>query len=34
MIAAAMESERELSPIVTELFLGGRKLTISLDFIS
>ena len=31
---ADMESNKKLSPIVTELFLGGRKLNISLVFIS
>ena len=29
-----MESNKKLSPIVTELFLEGRKLNISLIFIS
>ena len=29
-----MESNKKLSPIVTELFLRGRKLNISLVFIS
>ena len=29
-----MESNEQLSPIVTELFLRGRKLNISLVFIS
>ena len=29
-----MESNRKLSPVVTELFLSGRKLKISLVFIS
>ena len=29
-----MESNRKLSPIVTELFLSGRKRKISLVFIS
>ena len=29
-----MESLKKLSPIVTELFLGGRKLNILLAFIS
>ena len=33
-IAAHMESNEILSPIVTELFLRGRKLNISLVFIS
>ena len=28
------EANKKLSPIVTELFLRGRKLNISLDFIS
>ena len=31
---ADMESNEKLSPIVTELFLRGRKLNISLVFIS
>ena len=31
---ADMESTKKLSPIVTELFLRGRKLNISLVFIS
>ena len=31
---ADMESNKKLSPIVTELFLRGRKLNISLVFIS
>ena len=31
---ANMESNKKLSPIVTELFLGGKKLNISLVFIS
>ena len=31
---AAMESDKKLSPIVTELFFRGRKLNISLVFIS
>ena len=31
---ADMESNRKLSPIVTELFLRGRKLNIQLVFIS
>ena len=31
---ADMESNKKLSPIVTELFLRGRKLKISLVFIS
>ena len=31
---ADMESNKNLSPIVTELFLRGRKLNISLVFIS
>ena len=30
----SMESNKKLSPIVTELFLRGRKLNISLVFIS
>ena len=29
-----MESDKKLSPIVTELFLRGRKLNISFVFIS
>ena len=29
-----MKSDKKLSPIVTELFLRGRKLSISLVFIS
>ena len=29
-----MESNKELSPVVTELFLRGRKLNILLVFIS
>ena len=29
-----MESNKKLSPIVTELFLRGRKLNVSLVFIS
>ena len=29
-----MEYNKNLSPIVTELFLRGRNLNISLDFIS
>ena len=29
-----MESHKKLSPITTELFLGGRKINISLIFIS
>ena len=29
-----MESNKQLSPIVTELFLRGRKLNISLVFMS
>ena len=33
-IIADMESNKKLSPIVTELFLRGRKLNISLAFIS
>ena len=33
-IIADMESSKKLSPIVTELFLRGRKLNISLIFIS
>ena len=32
-IIANMESNKKLSPIVTELFLRGRKLNISLVFI-
>ena len=31
---AGIETDKELSPIVTELFLRGRKLNISLVFIS
>ena len=31
---ADMESNKQVSPIVTELFLGGRRLNISLAFIS
>ena len=31
---ADMESNKKLSPIVTELFLRGRKLNISLAFVS
>ena len=31
---ADMDSNKKLSPIVTELFLRGRKLNISLVFIS
>ena len=31
---ADMESNKKLYPIVTELFLRGRNLNISLDFIS
>ena len=31
---ADMESNKKLSPIITELFLRGRKLNISLVFIS
>ena len=31
---AHMESHERLTPIVTELFLRGRKLNISLVFIS
>ena len=31
---AGMESNKKLSPKVTELFLRGRKLNISLVFIS
>ena len=33
-MVADMESNKKLSPIVTELFLRGRKLNISLVFIS
>ena len=33
-IIADMESNKKLSPIVTELFLRGRKLNVSLVFIS
>ena len=31
---ADMEADKKISPIVTELFLRGRKLNISLVFIS
>ena len=31
---ADMESNKKLSPIVTELFLRGRKLNVSLVFLS
>ena len=31
---ADMEAYKKLSPIVTELSIGGRKLTISLNFIT
>ena len=31
---ADMKSDKKLSPIVTELFLRGRELNISLVFIS
>ena len=31
---ANMEANKKLSPIVTELFLGGKKLKISIVFIS
>ena len=33
-LIAGIESNKKLSPIVTELFLRGRKLDISLVFIS
>ena len=33
-IIAGMKSNKKLSPIVTESFLRGRKLNISLSFIS
>ena len=33
-IIANIEANKELSPLVTELFLRGRKLNISLAFIS
>ena len=33
-IIAGMESNKKLSPIVTKSFLRGRKLNISLAFIS
>ena len=33
-IIADIEANKELSPLVTELFLRGRKLNISLAFIS
>ena len=33
-MTANMESNKKLSPIVTKLFLKGRKLNISLVFIS
>ena len=33
-IIAGMESNKKLSPIVTESFLRGRKLNISLVFLS
>ena len=33
-VIADMESNKKLSPIVTELFLRRRKLNIFLDFIS
>ena len=33
-VIADIESNKKLSPIVTELFLRGRKLNIFLDFIS
>ena len=33
-IIADKESNKKLSPIVSELFLRGRKLNISLAFIS
>ena len=31
---ADMESNKNVSPVVTELFLSGRKLNISLFFLS
>ena len=31
---AGMLSNKKLNPIVTELFIGGRKLNISLVFIT
>ena len=33
-MVADMLSNRKFNPIVTELFIGGRKLNISLDFIA
>ena len=33
-IIADVEANKKLSPIITELFLGGRKLSIALVFIS
>ena len=33
-IIADMEANKELNPVVTELFLRGRKLNISIVFIS
>ena len=33
-MVADMESNKKLSPIVTELFLRGRKLNVSLVFLS
>ena len=33
-LIADMESNKKLSPIVTELFLNGRKLSISFVFIT
>ena len=33
-VIADMQSNKKLSPVVTELFLKGRKLNISLVFIS
>ena len=34
MIADMKSNKKKMSPIVTELFLSGRKLNISLVFIS
>ena len=33
-IIADMEANKKLSPIITELFLEGRKLSIALVFVS
>ena len=33
-LIADMESNKKLSPIITQLFLRGRKLNVSLVFIS